>query len=273
MALSQRVSGVESARKALQLLLQFSAGRPRATVETLARDAGLPTSSAYRYLGLLRELGLVEEGARGLYHVSARIHDLARAADAAGGLIVTIRPLLERLVDETGETAVLIRLLGDVAVPVDHVEPDQPIRLAYSPGRTMPLTLGAPAKLLLASLPATTRSSYLDRMARSDPALAARRDALEAELAAIRERGWSDSAQEVDAGVWGAAAPVREGGRVTASISVAGPLSRLDADRRADIIARTIAAAEEASRLLAERSRPGDAAPALESDIQDWGEA
>lgn len=261
MSLTQRTTGVESARKALRLLLQFSEDKPRLTVDALAGQAGMPTSSAYRYVALLRELGLVEEGERGLYHLSARVHDLSRAADAAGGLILTIRPLLERLVDETGETAMLIRLLGDAAVTVDHIEPDQPIRLTYAPGRTVPLTAGAPAKLLLASLPASTRTAYLDSMARADLAVARRRPALEAELALIRQRGWAESAEEIDPGVWGTAARVMEGGRVTASIGVAGPLSRLDADRRADIIARTIAAAEEASRRLAERSSQQPAPP------------
>jgi DNA-binding IclR family transcriptional regulator len=98
-------------------------------------------------------------------------------------------------------------------------------------------------------------------MVRADPAVARRRPALEAELANIRRQGWAESTEEIDPGVWGTAARVMEGGRVTAAIGAAGPLSRLDADRRADIIARTIAAAEEASRLLAERSRSrGDGA-------------
>ncbi len=270
MSLSQRTAGVESARKALRLLLQFSEDRPRLTVDALAGQSGMPTSSAYRYIALLRELGLVEEGERGLYHLSARVHDLARAADAAGGLILTVRPLLRRLVEETGETAMLTRLLGDAAVTVDHVEPDQPIRLSYAPGRTQPLIAGAPAKLLLASLPASNRAAYLDSMARADPAVAQRRPALEAELALIRKRGWAQSEEEIDPGVWGTSARIVEGGRVTAAIGAAGPLSRLDADRRADIIARTIAAAEEASRLLAERSRERDPAP--EPEIRHSGE-
>lgn len=265
MSLSQRIAGVESARKALRLLLQFKEDQPRMTVETLAGLSGMPISSAYRYVALLRELGLLEEGERGLYHLSARVHDLSRAADAAGGLILTVRPLLRRLVEETGETAMLIRLLGDAAVTVDHIEPDQPIRLTYAPGRTVPLIAGAPAKLLLASLPMSTRTAYLDSMVRADPAVGRRREALEAELALIRKRGWAESAEEIDPGVWGTAARVTEGGRVTAAVGAAGPLSRLDADRRADIIARTIAAAEEASRLLAERSQSREPEPGQDS--------
>lgn len=253
MAISQRTDGVESARKALLMLLHFTEERPRATAEELARAIGVPKSTAYRHLALLRELGLVDEGTRGVYHVTARAADLARAADAAGGLIVRARPFLRRLMEETGETAVLIRLLGDAAVTVDQVETTQAVRLAYSPGRTMPLTAGAPAKLLLASLPASTRSAYLDRMAKADPAFAAVRTKREAELATIRKQGWAESWGEVDPGLWGCAAPIVERGRVVASLSSAGPLTRLGTEAaRRFVLDRCIAGARDISAALAE---------------------
>jgi DNA-binding IclR family transcriptional regulator len=85
---SRRTVGVESARKALQLLLCFDAERPRAAVIALARAAGLPLSSAYRHLALLREVGLVEEDGGGLYRITPRVHALARAADGASPLAV-----------------------------------------------------------------------------------------------------------------------------------------------------------------------------------------
>lgn len=251
MSSSQRTGGVESARKALQMLLAFNESRPRASVEELADEVGLPRSSAYRYVSLLREVGLLEEDRRGIYRVSARVHSVARAADAAGTLIMTTRPFLSRLADETGETSVLVRLLGDAAVAVDQIESRHPIRLAFSPGRTMPLVDGAPAKLLLASLPASTRAAYLDKMERADPRLRARRAAREEELARIRRQGWAESTEEVDPGCWGTAAPIIQRGRVIAALSVAGPLSRIDAEARQHVLDRTIAAAKDVSDRLA----------------------
>ena len=147
MTASRRTLGVESARKALQLLLCFDAARPRAGVPALAKAAGLPLSSAYRHLALLRELGLVEEDRGGLYRVTPRIHALARAADAASSLVVAARPHLERLAASTGAVAVLFRLLGDVCVAVDAVEPRRPIHLSGLSGRSFPLHRGAPSKL------------------------------------------------------------------------------------------------------------------------------
>ena len=51
-------------------------------------------------------------------------------------LIVRARPILHRLMGLTGETASLVRLLGDAAVAVDQVDTDPPVRLAYAPGRS-----------------------------------------------------------------------------------------------------------------------------------------
>jgi len=251
MTASRRTLGVESARKALQLLLCFDAAWPRAGVAALAKAAGLPLSSAYRHLALLRELGLVEEDSGGLYRVTPRIHALARAADAASPLVVAARPFLERLAASTGAVAVLFRLLGDVCVAVEAVEPRRPIHLSGLSGRSFPLHRGAPSKLLFASLPATVRNAYLDRIERADPAERARRRARETELALIRKRGWAESQGEVDPGLWAVAAPVMLKRRTIAALWIATPERKIDAARRASLREATRTAAAALSRQLA----------------------
>lgn len=258
MTASRRATGVESARKALQMLLWFDENHTEARVPDLAAAAGVPTSTAYRYVALLREMGLLEDGTRGRYHVSPRVYGLTRAADTAGGLVLRARPFMKRLAADTGETVVLVRLLGDIALAVDQMETDPPTRLAYAPGRTMPLTAGAPAKMLLASLPATTREAFLDRLAAQDPDFARRRPAWESELIRVRRQDWAESSHEVDPGFWGVSAPIRHvpaGGRqqgtVIAALSVAGPMDRLDPAARTRIIALCCRAAADITGALA----------------------
>ncbi len=251
MVASRRTVGVESARKVLQLLLSFDAARPRAAVAELARAAGLPLSSAYRHLALLREQGLVEEDGGGLYRVTPRIHALARAADAASPLVALAQPVLARLAAETGATAVLFRVFGDVAMAVAAVEPRRPQHLSGVSGRSFPLHRGAPCKLLLASLPATVRAAVLDRIERADPAERALRRAREAELALIRRRGYAESHGEVDPGMWAVAAPVVQKRRTVAALWLALPERRLDALRRAALREATRAAAAALSKALA----------------------
>lgn len=262
MAASRRTVGVESARKVLQLLLCFDAARPRATVTDLARAAGMPLSSAYRHLALLREQGLVEEDGGGRYRVTPRVHALARAADAASPLVAAAQPILARLAGETGATAVLFRIFGDVAMAVAAVEPRRPAHLSGVSGRSFPLHKGAPCKLLLASLPATVRTAYLDRIERADSAERALRREREAELALIRKRGYAESFGEVDPGMYAVAAPVGQRRRTIASLWAAIPARRVDAARRAALREATRAAGHALSKSLATPPDPGQAARA-----------
>ncbi|MFO0986118.1 MAG: IclR family transcriptional regulator C-terminal domain-containing protein [Alphaproteobacteria bacterium] len=262
MATSRRTVGVESARKVLQLLLSFDAARPRAAVGDLARAAGLPLSSAYRLLALLREQGLVEEAGGGRYRVTPRVHALARAADAASPLMAAAQPVLARLAAETGATAVLFRIFGDVAMPVAAVEPRRPAHLSGVSGRSFPLHTGAPCKLLLAALPATLRAAYLDRIERADPAQRALRREREAELALIRKRGYAESFGEVDPGIYAIAAPVVVRRRTIASVWAALPARRIDPARRAALREATRAAGHALSKRLSVPPDPGQAARA-----------
>jgi DNA-binding IclR family transcriptional regulator len=79
----RHTQGAESPRRALQVLLAFSPARPHATISELAASVGVPLSTCYRYIALLRELGLVDEGERATYHVTAAAKQIAEAAQAA----------------------------------------------------------------------------------------------------------------------------------------------------------------------------------------------
>ena len=55
-----RTPGASSARKLISTLLTFTADRPTPTIAELATSVGVPSSTMYRYVALLRETGLVE---------------------------------------------------------------------------------------------------------------------------------------------------------------------------------------------------------------------
>ncbi len=50
-----------SSRKILRALLAFSTDRPRHSAESLSEQIGVPLSSTYRYIGILREADLIDE--------------------------------------------------------------------------------------------------------------------------------------------------------------------------------------------------------------------
>ncbi|MCD1269949.1 helix-turn-helix domain-containing protein [Microbacterium sp. MEC084] len=250
MAKEGRTHGVDSARRVLQVLLQFTEKRPTWTVERLAQSVGTSSANTYRYLALLKELYLVEEHSRGVYTVSPRVFSLGRAASSSLDIASIARPALEELTAETGETSLLVRRVGDSVICIDSVEADQQVRLSFAPGALLPMHRGASAKVLLASLSPEKRNTYISRLA---PELTSgRRTEFESELARINADGFAESSAEVDEDVWAVAAPVVSHGSVVAAISVAAPGFRVLDGQRDEIRDRVRAVAA----IVSERMQP-----------------
>lgn len=247
----QRTKGVDSARRALQILLQFSETTPELTVENVLEAHDVSVPSAYRYISLLREMNLIEERSKGSFVLSPQLIKLARAAEVAFDHRGQVQPVLERLRDETGEAALFVRRLNENAVCVAIAEADHAIKLSFQPGSLMPLHGGAAAKVLLAAYSKAKRSSYLDRL---QPALAAAdRAGLEAELEQIQRTNLAQSAGEVDEGVWAAAAGVRVHGALMGAVTVAAPAYRLNDVSRAAVAGAVGRAAHELDMAIAGR--------------------
>lgn len=243
--------GAASSRKVLRMLMAFAPDRPFATVEALAAAAGVPMSSAYRYVALLREVGLLAEDGQGAYHLTPRVIRLAKAAQAALSFVDIARPVMQQLAQASGETVLLVRRFGDSAICIERAESADPIRLSLEIGTPFPLHQGASPKLLLANLPPVERDAYLVRAARADRGFKARLAAFRAELERIRKARWSASAAEITPEIWAAAAPVLDDHALVAALSVAGPSYRLRQARVQErIITLTRDAADVISRAL-----------------------
>jgi len=228
------IPGSESSGKVLSVLLSFTEERHTQTVQQLAEVLDAPMSSVYRYVGLLRDFGLLEEAEFGGYRVSLRAAALARAARAgSAGLSERVRPVLERLVEQTGETALLLRPLGHAVVAVDLEESRSPVRLMFERGVLMPLHQGAGPRVLLAALSAKERAAYYEALS---AVAAAPELPSDDELDRVAAAGWAESFGQIEDGIWGTAAAVRVNNKVVAALSVAGPLYRLDDIKRAAAI-------------------------------------
>ncbi len=251
--MNSRRSDGSSGRKLLRVLLAFDAARPTWTVADLAAHVGVPLSSAYRYITLLREEGLVEPapGNDSLYRLGARATAVGRAAaDTDTDLLNATRSHLQALRDATDESAILMRRAGDSVVCIDRAESRHPVRLQIELGQVMPTHVGSAGRILLAALPAERRTLYLTDVL---PTLADDRqvDALMPEaLDRIVDTGWTESFDEFDEGVWGCAAAITDATGVVAAIGTAGPVYRFDEPARWAAIAAVRSAADGASNSL-----------------------
>lgn len=244
--------GAESARRVLAVLMAFTRERHTLSARDLAEITRIPLPSVYRYVAFLRDTGLLVGGDRGGYHLSVRLIQLAQAAEAGDALIEIADPVMRRLAAETGETVILVRLLGQSAVCVHRVESSHSLRTSFEPGQPMSLERGASARILLASMPPEALRAYLEPLTRRDPAEAAR---LEEEVTLVRERGWASSAEEIDQGIWAAAAAVRDGSGTVAALSVPSPLVRAPEETRSELLDRVRASADHLSGLLHDAER------------------
>ena len=223
--------GCEGARRVLALLLTFSADDHTLTARQLAERTGIALPSVYRYITLLRETGLLAGDERGSYRLSARLIGLARAAEVAESIIDVANPVMRDLNEQTGETVILVRLIGRSAVCVHRVESEQQLRISFEAGQPLPLDRGASARLLLASLPPHVRKEYLAPLAERDPEAAAllEKKILHGRAAGLRDQRGGDP-QGGLGGLGPGDAGQAHGGRAHRAVA-AGPGATLSSGR------------------------------------------
>jgi DNA-binding IclR family transcriptional regulator len=233
--------GCEGARRVLALMLAFSAERNTLTARQLADETGIALPSVYRYITLLRETGLLAGDERGSYRLSARLIGMARAAEAAESIIEYADPVMKDLAAQTGETVILMRLIGRAAVCVHRVQSAQRLRIDYEPGATLPIEHGASSRLLLSGVAPHARKEILAPLAERDPAAAA---ILEERVIKAGEQGWAVSEEEIYQGVWAASAAIIQGKRTVAALTVPSPLVRAPAEAQRQLLGQVRAAAK-----------------------------
>lgn len=245
-------SGADAARRVLELLLSFNRSRHTLTSRELAQLTAIPLPTVYRYVAFLRDMGLLQGDDRGAYRLTARWIALAQAAEAAEPLIDIADPIMRGLGAQCGETVILVELIGNAAVCVHRIESSHPLRISFEVGQPLSLARGASARVLLSSLPQAELESRLTVIAHDDPQTAER---LRRQVDMIREQGWATSQEELDAGIWAAAAAVRDGPQTVAALSAPSPLVRAPDAVRTELLRQVRAAAAQISeRLAAARS-------------------
>jgi len=246
-----------TASRAIEILLAFDTDKSVWTAHEIAERFEMPRSTAYRYLGSLRESGLLELDEAGQYRLGTRILSLARVARKGISTLDLAAPHLQRLQIETAETVLLSRRQGATVMVVECLESRQTIRITFDRGHILPNPVTASAKVLLAHAPErelaellTPRelARYTDRTI-TDPAV------IRSQLDAVRRQGYAVNDEEADEGIRATAAPIFDGrGIVTYSVGVVGPAFRLTDQRMADAVQAVKGAAERISSALREVS-------------------
>lgn len=226
-------------------------GVPLASAE-IADMLGIPKPTAYRMLEGFERLGLVRRQF-GSKRVTAgpRLTDLAFDILRASVQYAPRRMILDGLVRSVGETCNIGTLDASEVVYLDRVEAKHwPLRLQFGIGSRVPLHCTAIGKLFLAFLPARQRRDLMAGLDLRPMTASTLTDAqaLQAELAAIRERGLSLDAEEYIVGVVCVAAPVfNSAGGICAGIAVQAPSARMSVEQGLALRDKLVAAAGQLS--------------------------
>lgn len=238
---------VGSVARAVQLLDVLAASDHGLRVNEVARRLGVTASTASRLLATLQEAGLVERTEAGPYRLGLKLVALSDRVLAQLDVRQLARPLLARLVDQTGETAT-VSLPGEgEAVTVDFVPSPASIVSMARVGRPSIPHATAVGKVMLA-FGDTREAAPLEAMTeRTITDLGA----LARELAGIRERGFAEAVGEREPDLAAVAAPVfGRDGRLVAILGIQGPASRLPAATRRAVRQPLLTAAAELGRSL-----------------------
>ncbi len=232
------VRGVKSAARTVALLELLAARGDRpARLDELAAELGVPRSSMYQLLQTLVACRWVRTDVTGsLYGIGIRALLTGTSYLDTDRRVRVIRPYLDEASDALGETIHLARFDSPNVVYLATRESHEYVRTISRVGRRIPAHAGALGKALLAErsdaelaqlaepLTALTENTHTDRAS------------LLADLAQIRERGYSIEHEETVPGIAGFGFALRYDTPAIDAISCSVPLSRLTAEHEARIV-------------------------------------
>lgn len=199
--------GVDAVERALSILAAFTGDKDALSLAELAERTSLYKSTILRLIVSLERFGLLWKDDEGTYRLGQELWRLgslyARTFDPAR----IIRPVLQRLVDVTAETASFYVRAGDERVCLYRLNSPRSTRHHLEEGVRLPLDRGAAGRVLLAF--AGRRGEIYDKIRKDN------------EYVSLGER---------DREIAAAAVPVFDGaGMLRGALAISGPLSRFDA--------------------------------------------
>lgn len=231
MATAQRPTGSDRVLASLKELAGHPSG---ASLDELARALDAPKSSVHRALAVLQRAGFAEQGEGRRYRVGSELLRIVFEYHESRNEEGIVRPALLALSERFEETAHFARLDGSEVVYIAKVEPaDQVITMSSSIGARNPAQSTGVGKALLAYelLDRAAVKAFVDRhspLPQRTPSTLTSAQALAADLAATRERGYAIDREESEPGINCIAFPVflDSPSRPTGAISVSAVAMR-----------------------------------------------
>lgn len=226
---------VRALAKGLSMLGLFDAEHREWSLDEMVAAIGLPRMTGYRMARTLQSAGyLVVDPTTGRYRLGPAMLAASYLSEGYAPLVALARPYLEALVEQSGESATLAVEVDGVAVCVDMVDSQRPLKREVAVGRVIGDTANAHGKMFAASTSGEEREHILQQpRARLTPRTITDPDELATELDRARADGVAFDLEERNLGTCAVAAPVRDQmGKVIATLGLVVPTGRFGLEER-----------------------------------------
>lgn len=244
---------VNSVLKAIKIMGLFNASESRLSLAEISSRLNMPKSTAHNLLNTLLSEGYIERVDGDLYALGTAPLVLTQNIRVNVEIRDPAAPLLRELADYARESVYLTVKDGDYALYIYAIESPQRLLARTAVGDLVPLHCTSVGKAILAFLPEAEVDAIVERVGLPafTPNTIVNWDALKAELAATRERGYAIDNEEHETSTFCVGAPIFDrSGRVIASCSISGASPSLVTDRLADLSAHVMETAQEISRRM-----------------------
>jgi len=238
-------------------LLRYFAEYDQATIRSLSSTLGQAPSTCHQLLHLLAREGMVEHDVEERrYRLGAAFMRIAILVFSGYRIRALAQPLLRKIVENTGETALLClyQPLSGTMIFADKAESTHLLRYNLPLNRPSSLLWGASGRSILAFLEA----SEIERLFAQEQVSPASGEPkpplslLHEELAAIRHRGYAVTRGQKIPGAIGINAPFFDHGVVVGNVGITMPESRLVPSDIEHYAACICTAAKQLTEMLAE---------------------
>jgi DNA-binding IclR family transcriptional regulator len=226
---------IRSVSRAIDLLEQFLGDDVEIGLTDLSRRLKLPKNNIFRLLATLQLRNYVEQNATNeKYHLGFKTVELGQMVSRQFGAFSNSKPVLERLVKDCNETAVVSVLKDYSMVNLDLVECDHHLRVRPRIGVQLPAYCTAAGKSQIAHFAEEKLKHYACdyHFHQFTPYTITDPKQWKSQLQQVALQGYAIENEELDLGVRSVGAPIRDfASRIIGAVTLSGPSQRFNDER------------------------------------------
>jgi DNA-binding IclR family transcriptional regulator len=219
---------VNSVATAFLILEALARHQEPSSLTAISAELGSTKTKVHRHLQTLMALGYVKQlGNGGHYTLTAKLRHVAQGSPPSASLLSAAQVILPRLRDQLNLSITLGRATSAGVEILEIARANTLVQITTQPGALFALDSSAHGKVALSF----GSDLFLDSVEKGIA------EALEAELKAIRKRGWAVAPGEILAGINAVAVPLlTSSGELLGSIAALGPMQSVPREPPAALV-------------------------------------